>query len=362
MISAHNKQRTVTAISTPEGASTTAEAEIPTSETNQDFVLRMIPMVSRTFALSIEALPQELKIPIATSYLLCRIADTIEDEVSISTERRRLLFLEFQALLKGERLSTDFCLAPEWIGDRADLELNRSTDRVLEVYFSLPTSQQASILPLVLELAKGMHEYCDRASQEGQLVIRSIADLDRYCYYVAGTVGKLLTNLFINHAQHLNPKTEQKIRSHAVAFGCGLQLINILRDIGTDLERGVCFIPHGLLHQLELTPQTLLDDNNQRSRVMLLKQLAEHARHNLTEAINYTLAWPTAEKDIRFFCAVPLGLALSTLNNINKDTDKGHIPRLNRVQVVTLFQKTRAITESQGSLSAFFEDLLEDTP
>src|SRR5574343_240681 len=45
--------------------------------------------VSRTFALTIPQLPGKLYPAVANAYLLCRIVDTIEDEVSLSAEQKR---------------------------------------------------------------------------------------------------------------------------------------------------------------------------------------------------------------------------------------------------------------------------------
>ena len=45
--------------------------------------------VSRTFALTILELPNALRIVISNAYLLCRIADTIEDDKSMSSEKKK---------------------------------------------------------------------------------------------------------------------------------------------------------------------------------------------------------------------------------------------------------------------------------
>ena len=45
--------------------------------------------VSRTFALTIPQLPGSLYPAVANAYLLCRIVDTIEDEVSLSPEQKK---------------------------------------------------------------------------------------------------------------------------------------------------------------------------------------------------------------------------------------------------------------------------------
>ena len=42
---------------------------------------RLLPGVSRTFALTIPQLPQDLRPIVTNAYLLCRTADTIEDEI-----------------------------------------------------------------------------------------------------------------------------------------------------------------------------------------------------------------------------------------------------------------------------------------
>jgi phytoene/squalene synthetase len=49
-------------------------------EAYQDEIL---PHVSRTFALTIPELPAALRTAVTSAYLLCRIADTIEDERAI---------------------------------------------------------------------------------------------------------------------------------------------------------------------------------------------------------------------------------------------------------------------------------------
>src|ERR1700679_59846 len=57
-----------------------------TAEAYQDFIL---PLVSRTFALTIPQLPGALHGVVANAYLLCRIADTIEDDAALSAADKR---------------------------------------------------------------------------------------------------------------------------------------------------------------------------------------------------------------------------------------------------------------------------------
>ena len=50
---------------------------------------RFLEEVSRTFALTIPQLPPPLYIAVGNAYLLCRIADTIEDEPKLTPEQKQ---------------------------------------------------------------------------------------------------------------------------------------------------------------------------------------------------------------------------------------------------------------------------------
>jgi farnesyl-diphosphate farnesyltransferase len=54
--------------------------------TDDEFQAVLLEGVSRTFALTIPQLPTDLYTAVANAYLLCRIVDTIEDEISLSPE------------------------------------------------------------------------------------------------------------------------------------------------------------------------------------------------------------------------------------------------------------------------------------
>jgi farnesyl-diphosphate farnesyltransferase len=63
---------------------------------------QILPHVSRTFALTIPQLPAGLRIPVTNAYLLCRIADTIEDGTTSSAAARLGLLHRFVAVLCGQ--------------------------------------------------------------------------------------------------------------------------------------------------------------------------------------------------------------------------------------------------------------------
>jgi farnesyl-diphosphate farnesyltransferase len=56
----------------------------PSAAADRAFCDAMLPKVSRTFAICIRLLPSDLEHPVLVAYLLCRVADTIEDTPDIT--------------------------------------------------------------------------------------------------------------------------------------------------------------------------------------------------------------------------------------------------------------------------------------
>ena len=67
---------------------------------DNDFQSLLLEGVSRTFALTIPQLPAQLYSVVANAYLLCRIIDTIEDEVSLSVLQKKHFCSEFIEVVK----------------------------------------------------------------------------------------------------------------------------------------------------------------------------------------------------------------------------------------------------------------------
>src|SRR5687767_1818626 len=79
-----------------------APVQLDPTEADWRFCATMLPKVSRTFALSIGALPASLRDPVRIAYLLCRTVDTIEDDAIVVGERREKLYDAFDALLRDD--------------------------------------------------------------------------------------------------------------------------------------------------------------------------------------------------------------------------------------------------------------------
>ena len=82
-------------------------------------------------------------------------------------------------------------------GEDAELSLARNLPRVMRVFWTLPEAMQAIVSRWVAEMSRGMSLYTHREpGDDGFVALYTPEDLERYCYYVAGTVGHMLTELF----------------------------------------------------------------------------------------------------------------------------------------------------------------------
>ena len=141
----------------------------------------------------------------------------------------------------------------------------------------------SKLLGVVAVLIGGMMVFSRR--RQGRDAIRCLhseADLDRYCYFVAGVIGRLLTEAFLTSLPTIAPQSRQTLRDSAEAFGAGLQLVNILRDLSADLGRGVCFVPRTLLDEAGLAPEQLVDPAHSGAVNSALQSLFDKARRHLS--------------------------------------------------------------------------------
>ena len=327
---------------------------------DEAFGAEILPKVSRTFALSIEALPAGLQAPVRVAYLLCRIVDTIEDEADLDPARRQQLFDAFddQTRDDGADPAAFEATAADLGRPGAERRLCRGAGAVFRTFRGLPPEVREAMRPHVLEMSTGMREYAARADAEGALRIRDLEDLERYCYFVAGTVGNLLTALFEQAVPGAPPETVAVARENTVGFGLGLQLVNIVKDVATDLERGVCFLPETLLERHGVRPEQLLDPQARDRGLAVVHAVTGRAREHLAQARVYTLAWPVPEGlDLRLFCAVPLALALATLSEVERGTGvlrPGVTPKVDRATVAQVLQAARLAVTDDRSLEDLF--------
>lgn len=285
----------------------------------------ILPAVSRTFAICIRFLPDDLRRTVLLSYLLCRIADTVEDASELDPAAKRQLLARFTQALGDGAVDLDPLVAAVANRHDPDARLVRSADDVVHLLHTEEPVVRELVATWVGEMCRGMAEFAGRAAEptaHGVLLLglSTEADLDRYCYYVAGTVGHLLTALFAAKRPRLAGRTAADLEELAEDFGAGLQLVNILVDVARDYHRGVSYVPASLCREVGLSPEDLLKPAQQSSAREVLLVMSRRARQRLDAARRYCLLLPRTEYQLRLFCTVPYFLALRTLRALEFDT------------------------------------------
>jgi farnesyl-diphosphate farnesyltransferase len=282
-------------------------------EAYQDEIL---PHVSRTFALTIPQLPPALRTAVTSAYLLCRIADTIEDEPALSATDTYIFLERFTAVVKGTepaaRLARD--VVPR-LSERtlaAERELVANMERVIRVVSRFDERQRAAIRRCIEVMSRGMHQFQRTASLKG--LARS-TDMDSYCYYVAGIVGETLTELFCAYSPTIM-RRYMELYELAPSFGQGLQMTNILKDVWEDRSRGACWLPQEVFSRYGVDLAQLSPERSDARFHQGMLELIGVAHRHLRNALAFTLLIPGEESGIRLFCLWALGLAALTLRKI----------------------------------------------
>lgn len=205
-----------------------------------DLDRKVLKDVSRSFYLSLRFLPSAFRAPTSVGYLLARASDTIADAgVGESGERR-------EALLRFR----------DWVNDGGDFEVPRLAglsdgeailmDRLGECWSALvglPEWQQVAVRRVVSIITEGQIWDLVRFAGDGVVRLSNEDELRGYAYQVAGCVGEFWTEIGMGVDEGFSEKSREEMMNLGRRYGEGLQLINILRDVGEDWERGRCYLP-----------------------------------------------------------------------------------------------------------------------
>lgn len=297
----------------------TSVPPVPASAESLAFCRTILPRVSRTFALSIRLLPGSLHHAVLSAYLLCRIADTIEDDHAATVERKgELLELLLRALDDESAAATLESASRELVaGEAAHVELVHGTSHVLEVYRSLPAGSRARVRHWVREMVHGMEKFV-RLYPNG-IRIRTLDEYKEYCYYVAGTVGHLLTDLWREHSASIGVAEYRALWRQCRAFGEALQTVNIIKDIAWDAtHENAIYVPEQSLREHGSSHQLLLDPAHAAQNHAAVAELIELAWRDLDAALDYFATIPRRALSVRAFCLLPLLFAYATLRELTR--------------------------------------------
>lgn len=302
--------------------STTTNQGIPVNKqllADEFLQASLLPGVSRTFALTIPQLPPELRNVVTCAYLLCRIADTIEDDDRLSATEKQALHDEFIAVtegsIPGDELAKKIDDGLSSSTPQAERDLIKEIPAVVRCLLSYNERQRASLQRCIRIMSQGMPTFQREASSTG---LANIAELERYCYYVAGVVGEMLTELFCDYSPEID-KHRDELMALSVDFGLALQMTNILKDQWDDQKRHVSWLPRDLFAAHDIKLSEYKAENFQENYAKALSHLIGLTRFRLEQALQYTALLPARETGIRRFCLWAIALAVLTLKNIHRN-------------------------------------------
>ena len=270
--------------------------------------------VSRSFYLSLRILPGSLRDPLSLAYLLARATDTIADTPEPPEDLRTAALRNLASAIQGDTPTETAAgirnsFAPLQ-SNEAERALIDALPAALEWLELLDDRDRHEVREVLKRINKGQMLDLDRfGSGTGIQSLPAGADLDEYTYLVAGCVGEFWTHICFAHVQNFSDLTESEMLALGVQYGKGLQLINILRDVGSDLRAGRCYLPADGLHSLGLTPEEILAEPGRVESIV--RYWREKAESGMTAGIEYACA--IRSRRIRFATALPALIGARTL-------------------------------------------------
>jgi farnesyl-diphosphate farnesyltransferase len=287
----------------------------------------ILKKVSRSFYLSLIVLPKPVRTQMGLAYLFCRAADTIADTPILPHHERlsalhtfRTRFQENPPSRIGANQLQRMVQYQPPRGSEGERQLLLHLHDCFRAYERLASGDQRLVKNLVLTLTQGMEmdlTCFPGDAPAGLSALPDRASLDRYTYYVAGVVGEFWTMLCrANLRAFRNSPDSQRLSDLGKRFGQGLQLTNILKDVGKDLQRGRCYLPEDELQQLGLQARDLLDSTLLPQVRPLIVSLIEHALEHLDHGSRYVRLLPRRALRVRLSCMWPLLFAVQTLGEV----------------------------------------------
>lgn len=231
----------------------------------------VIARSSRSFTLASAFLPYPIRTKVWALYAWCRSVDDLVDHAESPIEAAETLRTLEEDLARCQRGESPAHPASEWIR---------------------PLIAAGNIEPRhARELIEGMS-----MDLEGYSVCNN-ADLERYCYHAAGTVGLMMTSLM--------GVTDRSAYRHAVALGVAMQMTNIARDVREDAERGRSYLP-GITHAFDANSDQISQG------VAKILALAEERYNVAIEGLHY-LPWR---------CRLSIRVALEVYREIGREIQR----------------------------------------
>lgn len=185
---------------------------------------RIMTSHARTFRFASRFLPSEYRVPTMDLYAFFRTLDDLVDESAPDEHTRDGIRVELSEWAVW--------FSSECTGTAPRRELGDAVGPICQRY-RIPNS-------LFIDFLDGLRADLDPQTPACR------ADVERYSYQVASTVGIAMAHIF--------QTTDSPAIEAASRLGLAMQMTNILRDVGGDVDRGRVYLPADLLEAHHLTP------------------------------------------------------------------------------------------------------------
>jgi farnesyl-diphosphate farnesyltransferase len=265
--------------------------------------LELLKPVSRSFYISIRLLPRALREPVALAYLLARTSDTIADSSAVDVEKRIELLDRFARAITGKDQAIGEALKELLVSQRdpsvragravplgmteGERTLLDSAEAILRSLETLSPEDQRDVRELLAIITRGQRQDLTRWGG-GRAALANAEELREYTYLVAGCVGEFWTRVCFRKVRSFTARDEADMLELGTNYGRGLQLVNILRDAGSDLRAGRCYFPEDELRAANLSASDLL--NGPADFLQIYSRWIAEARSGLDAGLEYSIA------------------------------------------------------------------------
>ena len=199
-------------------------------------------------ALAFVSLGRERKRDITIFYAFCRVIDDIADSSELSVVEKRVRLAKWRQTLH--------------VAAQEEPLLARDVRQLIAKY-SLPTGMLEEIIAGV-EMDLSTLRY------------RTFEELRIYCYRVASVVGLVSIEIF--------GYRNQRCKQYAIELGLALQMTNIIRDVGKDVQNGRIYLPQEDLARFRYSETELIQRHYNERFVQLMEFQARRAREFFANA------------------------------------------------------------------------------
>jgi phytoene synthase len=199
-------------------------------------------------ALAFISLGRERRRDMTVFYAFCRVIDDIADASDASVEEKRRSLLDWRRWLRDSRAD--------------EPQLARDVRAVLAKYSIASEMAEEIIAGVEMDLDKSRYA--------------TFEELRVYCYRVACAVGLVSIEIF----GYRNPAC----KDYAVALGLALQMTNIIRDVGKDLQNDRIYLPQEDLARFDYSEAELQARHYNDRFVRLMEFEAARAREFFRQA------------------------------------------------------------------------------